>query len=405
MREEREGTARPKLRPLDVRRFGDVLVLRDPLGLYPQELTVPASLAPLLGLLDGTRDLRAVQASFQLLTGTYIPLSRLEELVARLEASLLLDTPAFREACQRALEEYRAAPCRAPALAGQVYPAEAQALSQALEAYLQEVSPPTEVGEVVGVISPHIDYQRGWRVYAQVWVAAREAVAQAELVVALGTDHAGSPRAITLTRQNYATPLGLLPTAREVVEDLAQALGEEAFAEELHHRREHSLELALVWLHHLRGGRPVPVVPVLCGSFSPYTDGQEDAAKDRRLALVVEVLARHLRARRALIVAAADLAHVGPAFGDPHPWGLVERAQLRGADGRLLQAIEAGDAEAFLGEVRASGDRYRICGLPPIYLALRLLAGRRGRVLAYHQCPADPWGGSLVSIAGAVLGP
>ena len=50
-----------------------------------------------------------------------------------------------------------------------------------------------------------------------------------------------------------------------------------------------------------------------------------------------------------------------------------------------------------------SRDQRRICGLTPIYLALRVLGeGVSGQVTAYDQCPADPMGGSLVSVAGVI---
>ena len=46
--------------------------------------------------------------------------------------------------------------------------------------------------------------------------------------------------------------------------DSPNVLGEErAFAEELHHKGEHSVELAAVWLHHFLGGRPCSIVPML----------------------------------------------------------------------------------------------------------------------------------------------
>ena len=94
---------------------------------------------------------------------------------------------------------------------------------------------------------------------------------------------------------------------------------------------------------------------------------------------------------------------VGPAFGDPQPWGEPDRARLKATDDDLLAAVCAGDAAGFLERIRRDGDRFRICGLPPTYLALRLLADARGELIGYDQCPADPDGGSLVSIGGALL--
>jgi hypothetical protein len=70
-----------------------------------------------------------------------------------------------------------------------------------------------------------------------------------------------------------------------------------------------------------------------------------------------------------------------------------------------LTAVQGGDAVAFYGKIKAELDGRRICGLPPIYLALRFLRESCGAVMGYDQCPADPQGGSLVSIAGAVLQP
>ncbi len=124
----------------------------------------------------------------------------------------------------------------------------------------------------IGLLSPHIDYGRGGEVYAQIWKRAALAAREAELVILLGTDHYGSDL-FSLTRQNYATPYGVLPTDTEIVDRLAAAIGEDAaYAGELRHRGEHSLELVAVWLHHMRAGKPVPLVPILTGSFHPFME-------------------------------------------------------------------------------------------------------------------------------------
>ena len=122
-----------------------------------------------------------------------------------------------------------------------------------------------------------------------------------------------------------------------------------------------------------------------------------------RLEFVVTELSKVMEKRKTLVIAAGDLAHVGPAFGDPTPWGRNERALLKSADESSLDAICRGDSERFLEGIRTEKDRRRICGLTPIYLTLRTLGdGVSGRVTAYDQCPADPIGGSLVSIAGVI---
>lgn len=215
---------------------------------------------------------------------------------------------------------------------------------------------------------------------------------------------------MTLTRQNYATPWGVLPNDRQLTAALIDALGEEAaLAEEIHHINEHSIELALVWLHYLvrrvRGKgafRDVPhVVPVLCGNMVPYVQGERDPDSDETFDALLEVLEERTRERRTLVVAAGDLAHVGPAFGDSRSWDEAARARLRGEDHASLEAMCSGDARGFFRASQEEGDRRRVCGLTPIYLALRLLGGKvTGRQLSYDQCPADAAGESYVSIAG-----
>jgi hypothetical protein len=94
---------------------------------------------------------------------------------------------------------------------------------------------------------------------------------------------------------------------------------------------------------------------------------------------------------------------MGPAFGDPHGLDFVGRARLRSADDRLLESVCAGDATGFFEQLKAEGDRRHVCGLPPIYLTLRLLEQTRGEPTGYALCPADPQGMSFVSIAGVLL--
>jgi MEMO1 family protein len=379
------------------------IYLKEKLGLTDQGVVVPHSLLPLLSLLDGERDAAAIRAALLLRYGITLSAANINQILHQLDEAYLLDSEHYRAAYGRALAGYRAGAFRSPVLAGKSYPADFDTLQTALDKYCQPYQDVKPAGRLRGVMCPHIDYERGHAAYAQIWLRAAEAAQEAELAIVFGTDHNGGPATVTITNQSYATPWGVLPTDRMLARALAVALGDEAaFGEELHHRGEHSIELALVWLHYIRQGQALPIVPILCGSFAPYLErgGQPEDDPARQQAL--EVLRQATSSRRTLVVVAGDLSHVGPVFGDRTPLGPIDRASLAAGDAQLLAALSGGDAGRFMGLLRASGDRQKVCGLPPAYWGLRALEPVRGESLAYTQCPADETGGSLVSIAGVL---
>ena len=405
-----DSNDRPRLRRVEPRRVqyqGQPFIhLHDPLGIAERTILLPEGMAPLLALADGTRDAAGLQASLLLRTGVHVSQEQVSELIQGLDEACLLENDTYEAAVAAALTRYREADARPTSHAGVVYPDNRNKLVAALSDYERrapDVEPLPESARITGVVSPHIDYERGWQTYAQLWGRCSGALDDVELAVILGTDHKGGPGSLTLTRQSYASPLGTLPTDREIVDGLAGVIGEgDAFDEEIHHLGEHSIELAAVWFQRAIG-REVPAVPILCGSLYEVVTGGSDAEGYARLDDVIGYLEGVIGVRRTLVIAAGDLAHVGPAFGDPSPISAPGRASLAAADARTIAAIDAGDARGFLDISRAERDARKICGISPIYIALRLLAGSKGESLGYDQCPADSNGGSLVSIVGSIL--
>jgi len=402
---------KPKLRAIEahpIQHEGqEMILLRDPLRLRDTTIAIPRPLAPLLALMDGSRDQAGLEAALRVRSGVRLAPGLLSQFLSDLDRACLLDNEHAAQAKRAALEAFRAQPFRSLTTLDGSSAADAEQMAAWLQSYVDGLPPQQPALEdrpVRGLISPHIDYQRGGPVYAQVWQAAAQAAREAELVVIFGTDHQGGERTLTLTRQSYATPWGVLPTDEALVEALAETLGPEAaFGEELHHRSEHSIELAAIWLHFIRGSEPVPLLPVLCGGFGDFVAGEDEPAGYPPFTAALDLLHTAMASRRTLVVAAADLAHMGPAFGDPRGLDFIARAQLRQADDRLLEAVCAGDAEAFFAQIKAEGNRRNVCGVPPIYLTLRLLDGATGEPAGYDQCPADTQGLSFVSIAGVIL--
>jgi MEMO1 family protein len=403
---ERDEPTNPKLRLIDAQPVeyegSSYLMLRDPLALAEQNILVPQTFVPALALCDGTRSASALRGALALRYGLFIKPQQIDEFIAALDKALLLDNPRSQRARSKAQAAFRQAPFRPPANAGQSYPKDALELTRYLDGFLNAEEQPGEArlnGQVRGIVSPHIDYERGGPIYARVWQQAAEAVRNADLAIIFGTDHFSEGFPISLTLQNYATPYGVLPTAVSVVNNLARVVGPElAFAGELHHKHEHSIELAAVWMHHIRGGQPIETVPVLTGSIETINEHLKGRALDNFL----NILRSTAAARRAVVIAAGDLAHVGPAFGgDPvDPGKLI---LLKSADDELIEAICGGDAKRFYGAIQRDGDKNNVCGVAPIYLTLRMLAPLRGQNQGYAVCPADIHQTSVVTICGVTL--
>lgn len=399
---------KPRLRSLDFQAVTyqgqQMWLLRDPLALTDYQLILPAALAPMLIYCDGERDLTEIHAAFCEHVATTVDYEIVADAVAQLDRACLLDNERSQAATAAQLAAYRSQQHRPPALAGLGYPADPAELRQLLASYhVADAANGRRPWTGRGLISPHIDYQRGGAVYAQVWQQAATAVQAAELVLIFGTDHNGGPGSVTLTRQPYATPWGVMPLDLDLVESLAAAVGPELLADELHHRQEHSVELSAIWLHYVCGQNPRPMVPILCGSFHHFVSNGDYPAADERLNTFIETLRQATAGRKVLAVASVDLAHVGPQFHDTFDMDDERRQALLTSDGRLIQAILEGDASRFYDEIAATGDSNRICGFSSIYLLLRYLGSTRGIQVAYEQCAADPYHHSLVSICGLLL--
>ncbi len=393
---------RPKLVPLEPKPVqledgSRAVALRDPYGVLDGLAVVTPAAYWVLAHFDGRRGPGEVVRALEATGLKGVRVEDVERVAAQASAAGLVFGPAYQARRAGALAAYRAGP-RAPACAGGAYPDGETELREMLAGfYTHPEGPGARDGRArdgVGVrllIAPHIDFRRGGPAYAHAYRALEGS--DADLYVVFGTAHASPPHLYTLTRQDYATPLGPVVTDRGVVDALAADLSEEeVLADELVHVGEHSCEFQMVWLRWVLGDRPFRAVPVLCSSISHLPDPA--AATDRFLA----ALARATAGRKVCCVAGADLAHVGLAYGDERPPTPAELAALGAQDRRTLGFLAAGDTASFHRDAVVDDERRRLCGVAPIYAAMRA-ASHGARLLHYAQ-----WtdGTDMVSFAAAV---
>ena len=368
-----------QLRPLEfqpLRRGSEaLLLLRDPLQLSEQRLLLPQALAPVLAACQ--RGVPAAQLAECWPDDLGPP--AVDDLLDQLDGAHLLANERAAQARATQTAAFRQLPARPLAHAGRLYPAKANLLADLFARRLAAAGDPASDQPCRGLLSPHLDYERGGAVYAAAWQTGRSALATADLVVILGTDHWGRPGGITLTSLPFATPFGQLPAAPELVSDLAAALGPALRADELHHRYEHAIELNSNWLGYLAGQGGPPLLPVLCGPV--------DWADDKQLAQL-DSFATHLRTlmagQRVLYVASVDLAHVGPAFGEV----AVEDAAWRDREAERLGLLQQVDAAGWRDHLAATANGDQVCGASALYLFMRLLGKSVGERLRYETVRA-----------------
>lgn len=348
-------------------------------------------------LLDGRTTLRDLQAmAMQHTAGELIPLDDLVTLVERLDDALFLEGERF--------ESYLHAPIREPSCLG-CYAAEPAELRRQLASYFTAPGGPGLPAPTVpsrrlrALLAPHIDYGRGGVSYAHAYKELAEQT-DASLFVVIGTSHYGTER-FMLTRQDFKTPLGVIPTDQAFIDRIVAYYGDGLFNDPAAHVPEHSIELEVVFLQFLfERLRPIRIVPLLVGSFADCIQTGESPGDCDDIARMAEALALAERecGESVCYVISGDLAHIGPKFGDRGPLAPPFLTESRTADAVLMKHAEAVDMEGYFRVIAAEDDCRRICGLPPTYTALMAARPASAKLLHYDQY-VHPRGAESVSFA------
>lgn len=416
-----------------------LLQLRDPSGLAPGSVTLPPLGAAVLQFCDGESTRPEILQLFKDRYHRDLSAATLDAMLQRLDEALLLDSDRFKAHAKAIFQAFADSPVRAPQHAGRAYLADPAALRAFLDACFEPPNgpglPPADAPRQEGappapraLIVPHCEFARGGPAYAWAYRPLLRASALPRLIVLLGTDHASLDPSFTLTRKHFDTPLGVVETDVDLVDELVSAAAEAApvlpdllLKDEHRHRGEASLELQAVWLRWLfdrlglpEGERP-KVLPILCGSLDEYVDGSQPPTHVDPAAVglprsmygpFLRVLREQIGKREggALWICSAELAHVGPRFGDPDALSSDDHDSLERRDKDTLRPVLAGDADGWLAELRRERNGRRVTGLSAIYALLKAAEPQLppGQLRCYAQIQPASEQGSALSIATVV---
>ncbi|HEY3594527.1 MAG TPA: AmmeMemoRadiSam system protein B, partial [Polyangiaceae bacterium] len=399
--------ARPRLRPIETvivpdDRFGQAILLRDSEGVTSRMATIPPPLWPILARFTGAHTTAEIATLATRETGETVPIELVERLATELDQALFLDTPRYRAERARVQEEFIRSPVRPASHAGGAYHGDPEKLRSYVETdCIAGAGRKEKNGAARAIVAPHIDPWRGKIGYGHAYGGLRAGLRESvDTFVLLGTSHAPMREPFALCRKAFDTPLGRIEADGRAIDEIAKSAPFDPFADLFNHKREHSLEFQAVFVKHLVGNRPVRIIPILCGLGESQRTGRlpdEDPRAEAFLRAVRAVVERS--PERTVIIAGADLAHVGPRFGDPAPYGEEQRRDLASVDRTSLDLAISGTHREFFRQVQSDLDTRRVCGLGPIYALLRTMPdGCKGELLHYEQT-IDAEEGSIVSHA------
>jgi hypothetical protein len=241
-------------------------------------------------------------------------------------------------------------------LAGQWYPGAPGALRQSIRDFLEAAPAASIAGRLVALVAPHAGHIYSGGVAAHAYRLVQGA--HYDVVAIIAPNHRINDYAplITSGHAAFATPLGDVPLAG----DLLAALDERLGLRRLRRDPEHSIEIQLPFLQVALDG-PFQLLPLILNDQSPQSC--------QRLG---QTLADLLRDQNALLIASTDLSH-------------FENSQTAARlDGAITDCIAAFDPQGLLKVLRTG--KGQACGGGPtvaVMLAARALGADSATLLKY----------------------
>jgi len=381
-----DPTYQPVLRPVEAFRWdsqdGDAVGLRDVTGLSEVVLSMSEPVLVALSMMDGTSTCQQIQQHFQEETGQPLSNDTFQSLINHLQEAHFLEGPDFEAHYQTLVDNYRAQDAR------QMHSAASLGIDDTGQVFKDMLTTPT--GEVAsikvrGIVAPHLDYPRGKPCYTAAYSALSRRVAP-DRVIILGTNHFGRSQSVVATGKAFQTPLGRTPTDTKFLDRIEKKCGS-LRTYELDHAQEHSVELQVAWLQFLYGADTFEMVPFLCPDPTAQMCHDHDGDEWVELTDFAQVLRDELEldAADTLIVAGADMSHVGAAFGDENQLTEEFLASVERKDRESLENLLAGHSETFVHTVAQDGNHTRVCSAGCMSVISRVLKDAQVSLLGYHQ--------------------
>jgi len=250
---------------------------------------------------------------------------------------------------------------REPSAAGSFYPAKKEELEETITKMLKSSDSEIISGQIFGIVSPHAGYTYSGKIAADAYKQIRSK--NFDNVIVIAPSHFEEYSGCSVFFGNYITPLGIIPTNKELSKAIVSSVPniKESISG---HRYEHALEVQL------------PFLQVVLENFKlvPIVMGHQDYSTAENLSNAIWIALSNpaFKNQKTLIVGSSDLSHYLP----------VEEANEM--DNVVSRDIRVFDAKKLSDDI--TSNKCQACGFGPILstmLTSKKLGATQSKVVSY----------------------
>ncbi len=359
----------------------DLYILKDNTGFSWQPVILSAEILAIINLFNGVTTCEEISEKIFGITGEKLNSGQINNIANNLSLLGYLETPRYQRYLIE-LAHYRSSDVRPPACAGFSYPEGKAEFEKFIDSFTLQVqvkkSPPPKA-----IIAPHIDFKLG-AISLDVYSKAYEALegSNPDLFVIFGTSHYGNSGYFMLTRKHFETPAGVAEIDLELINLLNAKFNGAIIFDDIAHMHEHSIEFQTAIIK--RRYPQARILPVLTGPLQ-HLFGIGTPIKKTEWKLFIDSLVESINElkRNTVYIASADFSHFGRKFEDKFDAeDLMDEANSSDMD--LINSLVNCDVESFFNKIASKRDKWRVCGLSPIYALIHATKPSKAKFLKYN---------------------
>ncbi len=352
-----------------------MLLLSDPTMIAEDDILIPTGFYSLFSFLNG--EIKYVDFKNEILKnpddGEKI-ISAVEAIIDELDNYGYLLTENFYEK-KNEIDKYLMLDVRPSVLAGFSFPEEKDEYIKSMDSILNYYKYSPKTKNAKAIIAPHIDFTIGDSAinsYSAIYQTIEET--NADTFVIFGTSHYTDTSSFMLTRKQYSSPEGLIPTDFELLNLLSQKIDISKYTNDIAHKDEHSIEFQACLLQRKFAGKDIKILPLLAGSIAEdflLNKKPEDAPEYAEFISALKESISEL-GRKVCFIASGDFAHIGERHHSTITDAMSSLSALEKEDKLLTELIGHNKKSEFINHFYENKDIWQVCGSGAFYALMQM---------------------------------